>query len=682
MHCTAEDLPKYLETIRSEVAPAAKVEAAIQCALKLAPTGKTAELLIGELDRTLKRISSLPYHKTEFEEEARIAAALAGGLHSLKIPDGYQEIARYFASVDWSDPNHLAFFDRIVAHASRRSELTETFYLALTRMPASHYLGRVCSVFNRGFEPVREEPRFLREVVSAISRLEQEKPAKDYTRQPRGDTQDIIIVMELDEPAKNYAKESCEKTFLSQLLDEKMREAFLASFLDQLSANEQRILQTFLAKIAPPPDTEVVGHLIKAFFSVPWKAKVSTLQKKDPNLTCEAFRGDGSSRGADELWCHACSVKAGQLDKNFYFYLDRRGKSCTLQKVSFSYPSTSNTAVKSLSEQLAKRLGPATLRYKVPEMNLIGEAYFWTWRGWEVYVFSNQSLARQGEGLPLVEILGMSQELITAMEQQRELERILDYHLIGPEQHVNKRMVEELQISHPMVGHLLGQKEPEQAQVYNILLQLLDNTKTAPPRQQALFLLAADRLASQLGSAEEFHSPQWDQQRLELARYGLNYHWDPLGAAWVYTYDLLWRVWEAHGSTEWGEHAFTLLLNHGWDRSDACGQGSDQFRDVIHQAEQFLAKRPKSPRRLHVVFALAQAYETWWSLSRAKQDDYVDSSQHQKGAAIARKRAAKYYEQILSLASKSPEAIYARWRLPRLKLGLDTNQRRFYCIYD
>ncbi len=41
-----------------------------------------------------------------------------------------------------------------------------------------------------------------------------------------------------------------------------------------------------------------------------------------------------------------------------------------------------------------------------------------------------------------------------------------------------------------------------------------------------------------------------------------------------------------------------------------------------------------------------------------------------------------YYNQVVQAAPKSEQAAYAQQRLSRLKLSLDTNQRRFYCVYN
>jgi hypothetical protein len=103
---------------------------------------------------------------------------------------------------------------------------------------------------------------------------------------------------------------------------------------------------------------------------------------------------------------------------------------------------------------------------------------------------------------------------------------------------------------------------------------------------------------------------------------------------------------------------------------------------VIPKATEFLDRRQGSPYRLDVRFALAQAYETWWSLSKAAPDAYVDPPLYAEGAEQARKSATDLYEEIASKAPESPLASYARRRLPRLKLRLDTQQRTFFCIYD
>ena len=125
-----------------------------------------------------------------------------------------------------------------------------------------------------------------------------------------------------------------------------------------------------------------------------------------------------------------------------------------------------------------------------------------------------------------------------------------------------------------------------------------------------------------------------------------------------------------------------------------CAAGSDQFRTVIQQGLQFQEQHPKSSYLLDVRLAVAQAYETWWSLSQVPTaaeyaaeygeefaEKYSDANpaEYQEGAEAARQKSIAYYEQLLQAAPQSDHAAYSRRVLPRLRLGLDTGQRRFYC---
>jgi hypothetical protein len=188
-----------------------------------------------------------------------------------------------------------------------------------------------------------------------------------------------------------------------------------------------------------------------------------------------------------------------------------------------------------------------------------------------------------------------------------------------------------------------------------------------------------------------------DAWRAELARYGItfeNLQSSPkFPPAWQYDHDLLWRVWKDFPRTDWGERAFVALLEHGWHTKAGCGGGSDpsqpylnnrgddQFPDIIEQGERFLAERPASAQLNDVLLAVAQAYETWWSLSLASRDEYVsDARKYQRGATAARGKSIQLYEELMRRAPESDMAAYVTRHLPRLKLGVDTEQRRYYCV--
>jgi len=212
-------------------------------------------------------------------------------------------------------------------------------------------------------------------------------------------------------------------------------------------------------------------------------------------------------------------------------------------------------------------------------------------------------------------------------------------------------------------------------------LRLLKASEARDARRPAL-LLAADQLAGYFGS-EDDRAPEWEARRRALGAYGLTWEWSQLGASWVYGRDLLWRIWKEYPASPWGERAAVRLLDLGWDTSVGCRRGSDQFREVIREGEAFLTRRPASPARADVAFMVAQAYETWWSLSQASPEDgYASPARYQAGVATARQKAIALYNEVLSRAPASAEAAYARRVLPRLALGFATNQRRFFCVYD
>jgi len=58
----------------------------------------------------------------------------------------------------------------------------------------------------------------------------------------------------------------------------------------------------------------------------------------------------------------------------------------------------------------------------------------------------------------------------------------------------------------------------------------------------------------------------------------------------------------------------------------------------------------------------------------------MQPTKYQEGAEAARQKAIALYEHFLQTAPQSDYAGYAKRVLPRIKLGIDTGQRRFYCV--
>ena len=224
----------------------------------------------------------------------------------------------------------------------------------------------------------------------------------------------------------------------------------------------------------------------------------------------------------------------------------------------------------------------------------------------------------------------------------------------------------------------------------HVIFQLLDAAKTAPAERKPAILFAADLVASHLGCddprARDGASSDCAQLKTDLSRYKLTLKYDQLGAGYYYPRDLLWRLWAEYPKTVWGERAFVLLLDRGWDTSFTCEKGGDQTQEVIRQGESFLRQHPGSPYRAVVKLLVAEAYASWWSLSNesagSDMSDYVDPQQFQQGAEDARRKAIAYFEQVLQLVPATELSKFADQVLPPLREHQILDNYRFFCVYD
>ena len=170
--------------------------------------------------------------------------------------------------------------------------------------------------------------------------------------------------------------------------------------------------------------------------------------------------------------------------------------------------------------------------------------------------------------------------------------------------------------------------------------------------------------------------------RRQLAPFGVRY--SGIGHySGVLDYDraLLLRAWKEYPETPWGQRAFLMLQNLSCVMPTAF-QGPGTFRGVIQQGESFLRAYPETALRKEQMYHLAQAYETMWSLSQAKPGDTtaegsrVDKASGERG----RLKAIELYDELFRISPESPEARAGQFVLPRLRLKLDTGERKFFCF--
>ena len=667
--CDPQLIARYLETIKSErVRPrvgASRLKSAIDCAVQVAPSKETAQVLISRLDLLLQATRRLtPNWPPIYEGE--IVAALTDALYALNISEGYEKIAAYFASADWNTRRDQGFFGKIQSRVKHKSELIETYYLALMRMQPNRYfyLGEACSMFVSGRGPLagRREPRFLRGALAAVTRIEQEKA--DFLN-------------------KEPMRLSCEKALVSQLLDGKSRQAFLASHLEQLSQDERRVLDRFLATTAPPV-ADVVAQFIKGFFAVPWKLDLSTFQSQNPQSSCEPFRGETYVTHAEDLWCVRCVSQRGPFEESFYFYPDTAGSTCTLQRARMSHPTAIAETLSAVTEELGKRMGPGRRVYKVQER---GAGYwediaFWQWQGREVHVFRNKLNPKPERGAPPVEILATNQELLSTMKREEAAEQAIEKEQEQRAAEKKHRLYRDVAESLPDLIQRL-EKAPEPESQYLFILELLSKIAEKGPHRAAQLYLA-DRLVGEIGDPTNLGKlKDWERKKQALSAYGVVYS-RYKGEIYSHNHVFLRKIVEKGLTDYWADEAFLEWLVMGigeeYGKDYSC-ERQGRFERVVTRGEDFLIRNPTTHIRKDLLLALAEAHETAWSLSLARPEEengFVRAKKYQVGAQNHRQKAMSYYQQFIKEFLNGSHSVLARERLKRLRLGVDTNARHFF----
>ncbi len=427
-----------------------------------------------------------------------------------------------------------------------------------------------------------------------------------------------------------------------------------------------------------------------------WEATAAAWQRQNPDASCRRFQGDGDSTGADQQWCEQCEADAGVRNQRWSFYaFDTVAPGCRLGQFEAVVEGIAEETVQQiyndLRRQLARKYGPGDEPEAVHARGSASWRQLRRWRseGAEIYLY----VAKPRFEPTHVGLMARAQPLLDALAEDKVLWTVEEHSGLEPGGELDRALTQALGASYPELAGLLAQTPaagsgPQPQLVYDVLVRLVTEAVSAPRQRQAASLLAADRLADRLNSlfvAPTDSRPQPDDiaaMRRRLAQLGIDYEsggYDSFGNSGK----LLRRVWEEYGDTPWGEWAFLTLHLRGWTLGVGCRGGEENFREVVRRGESFVAQRPASPRRWAVQFATAQANETWWSLSQASPEAAgIDAARFRKGSPQARERAMREYRAVISQQPAGAMAAYARRQLPRLELGVDTNQRRFYCMMD
>lgn len=407
---------------------------------------------------------------------------------------------------------------------------------------------------------------------------------------------------------------------------------------------------------------------------------------------------------ATDQWTHHCSdTREGVIRESFFYVFGEPARLARLRvdvRPVDESPETTARLLPALQRALTARFGAGTHE---PELMEIGFRHLrygepvagghWKGGGLHYFLHANQTGSSPMGVRRGVQLTVMNDRLLAERAQDALILRAEEFGDPRPE--VDQPHHSRLQagIGAPYARAMqadLTPSSPARARMVRETIQdltaILREADGADSSRRALCLMAADAVVRKLSLWLDTPSPI---QQL-LSRYGVKLGGLTHSGGLAYERELLWRVWRESPETEGGELAFLELQRRGWDTGsgEGCPKNPDLFREVIAKAEAFLVAHPRTDFRKEVLFALAVANESWWSIAHAPADDptvsappYPRRAANMRQAGRARSEAIRYYREVARLAPGTPEATSALRRMPRLELGLDTGQRRFFCSY-
>jgi hypothetical protein len=413
-------------------------------------------------------------------------------------------------------------------------------------------------------------------------------------------------------------------------------------------------------------------------------------------------------------WTHHCTgTRDGLIREDFFYVFGEPGRIARLRvDVRPVDESPENTArlLPVLQRTLTARFGAPTHEPELMEIGFRHVRYgqpivgdHWKGGGRHYFLHANLSASQPMGVRKGVQLVVITDRLFEEREKDALILRVEGFSGEADEDDNPVRARLNARIGAPYVRAMAADltRPADRARRIDETIQdltaiLRDADGSSAPRR-ALCLLAADAVVNKLAQSLIEPAPNGAHERGEaagvrrlLARYGVKLGGMTHDGGLEYRRELLERVWRESPETEAGELTFLELQGGGWntESGEGCPTNPDLFREVIAKAEAFLAGHPKTDFRSQVLYALAVAHESWWSIAHSRDDDqwvsgipYPRRAANAQQAEQARDAAIRYYREVVALALESPEAASALRRLPRLVLGLDTGQRRYFCSY-
>ncbi|MFN2427815.1 MAG: hypothetical protein ABR587_15365, partial [Candidatus Binatia bacterium] len=366
--------------------------------------------------------------------------------------------------------------------------------------------------------------------------------------------------------------------------------------------------------------------------------------------TCAPF-SDNQRTFYEDFWCHECRESGPGWEVSYRFFPDPDRGACTLQQTRFVLDD--RTLLDSLSRQLSAawsqtpRQIPFVDKDHMGLAKSVGMPHRWRLAGSRAWMYRDQETS----------------SLVFLWRQDR-LTAILDDSSVWSSVPERKLLFEACQqagddgcamLADEVYQYWSPKVPPEAAFRRNLsrLAALRPDDPSYPAR-----LYWTDKLGRTLAHDERYEAESNDYGHVKAERRAeaLNNEYPdlaPLGASFgwgngIYEYLAFnshfgERLREKFLHDRWGRQAYLeSLRDHrgGYD----CETGLERAQEAVTIGEEFLARYPETETSDGVRLALAEAYETWWSLSKSGSESGYDIDN-----AVAKPGAAKAHERALAL---------------------------------
>jgi hypothetical protein len=229
--------------------------------------------------------------------------------------------------------------------------------------------------------------------------------------------------------------------------------------------------------------------------------------------------------------------------------------------------------------------------------------------------------------------------------------------------------------------YFAGRNRPTGTQIVTTFRDWLTAAKSRPAGQQAVALVAGDRVLDflshngvSLGKAAQ----------AEMTSLGANYVHNELAGEDVYAHGLLKKAKELAPAGPSADKVLLFQMERGFDETGMCSAGEEEFSQVIQQGESLLAGARALPSAtlssLH--FMVGDAYATIVWLAKTTDSGYHDPKKYQPMAESARAKALEHYRAAFRLERGTARAQKAWKEAWRLAAGLPPTSGRYFCVYD